>query len=190
MIGRTLLAATAVLAIGLSGQASAQAPTCDDLEWAAAVKAEYPDVEQSCQGVYEQGGKLYAKVSIEVLRVRGNRVTFRTLHTDGSKGPSHSVQVPTTWRADIAGRKYRASELVRGQELNVYMPQDRFAFATHDSGGSADDSDVTIMVEETVMIEDAVAMPTTASPLFLIGLGGGGLLAFGGLLTAIRRRRS
>ena len=41
------------------------------------------------------------------------------------------------------------------------------------------------------MIEDEVVeMPTTASPLFLVGLAGGAFLALGGLLSGIRRRLS
>ena len=69
---------------------------------------------------------------------------------------------------------------MRGQQLNVYLPQDRFALAVHDEDG-LDDVDL-------VVIEEEVAMPTTASPLFLIGAAGGALLALGGALTGLRRR--
>ena len=40
------------------------------------------------------------------------------------------------------------------------------------------------------VIEEAVAMPTTASPLFLLGAAGGAFLALGGLLSGLRRRLS
>ena len=82
-----------------------------------------PDIGQSCQSVYEKGGALYAKVVIEVVRVRGNRMTFRPVHTDGTMGDSRSVQLDSSWRADIGGRSYRASDLMRGQQLNTYIPQ-------------------------------------------------------------------
>ena len=48
-------------------------------------------------------------------------------------------------------------------------------------------------VNEIVVVEDVVEvteMPTTASPLFLVGMAGGGFLALGGLLSAFRRRRA
>ena len=86
-----------------------------------------------------------------------------------------------SWRANINGRLYRANDLQRGQQLNVYLPEDRFALAIAD-----DDAEVV----EMMPIEEAVAMPTTASPLFLVGLAGGGLLALGGLLVSLRRRRA
>jgi hypothetical protein len=102
-------------------------------------------------------------------------MTFRPLHIDGTKGDSRSVTLDSSWRAKIAGREYRASDLMRGQSLNVYLPEDRFALAIEDS-------------DDFMVIEEATEMPTTASPLFLVGLAGGAFLALGGLLSGIRRR--
>ncbi|MEP4485071.1 MAG: hypothetical protein ABJ013_05550 [Halioglobus sp.] len=188
-----------VLAMGMAlslsaGQAFAQntssegmdigTPTsCADLNWSAEVLAANPDIAMSCQAVYEKDGQLYAKASIEIIRVRGNRMTFRTMHTDGSKGDSRSITLPSTWRAEIGGRSYRASDLMRGQQLNVYLPEDRFALAVEDTDG-VDTADV-VVIEEA-----AVEMPSTASPLFLIGLAGGAFIALGGLLSGVRRRLS
>jgi len=164
-----------------TGKVQSSTVTCADLNWSAEVLAVNPDIGAMCQTVYEKNGKLYAKTSIEVVRVRGNTMTFRPIHLDGTKGDSRSVTLDSAWRAKIAGREYRASDLMRGQELNVYVPEDRFALAVEDD--SLDDSDF-------MVIEDATEMPTTASPLFLIGLAGGGFLALGGLLSGIRRRLS
>lgn len=182
-----------VLAVGMAlsvsaGSLMAQTATessvaCADLNWSAEVLAMNPDIAQSCQTVYEKGGELYAKVTVEVVRVRGNRMTFRPLHTDGSMGDSRSIQLDSAWRADIGGRSYRASDLMRGQQLNVYMPQDRFALAVEDADGP-DAADLIVIEEEVV------EMPTTASPLFLIGAVGGAFLALGGMLSGIRRRFS
>ena len=162
-----------------TGKVQSSTVTCADLNWSADVLAANPDIAAMCQTVYEKDGRLFAKTSIEVVRVRGNTMTFRPLHVDGTKGDSRSVTLAPSWRAKIAGREYRASDLSRGQNLNVYLPEDRFALAIEDE-----------VLEETdfVMIEDATEMPTTASPLFLIGLVGGAFLALGGLLSGIRRR--
>jgi hypothetical protein len=155
--------------------------TCADLNWSAEVLAANPDIGESCQAVYERDGVLYAKASIEVVRVRGNRMTFRPLHTDGTLGDSRSVQLDSAWRAEIGGRSYRASDLMRGQQLNVYLPEDRFALAVSDADG-LDEADLIVIEEEVV------EMPTTASPLFLIGAVGAGFLALGGMLSGLRRR--
>jgi hypothetical protein len=181
------------MALSLSmGQAMAQnestegmdigTPTsCADLNWSADMLAANPDIAKTCQAVYEKDGKLFAKATIEVVRVRGNRMTFRTLHTDGGKGDSRSISVDNAWRAEIGGRSYRASDLMRGQQLNVYIPEDRFALVVEDADGP-DEMDMVVIEEEVV------EMPTTASPLFLIGLAGGAFIALGGLLSGLRRR--
>ena len=164
-----------------TGKVQSTTVTCADLNWSAEVLAANPDVAAMCQTVYEKDGKLFAKTSIEVVRVRGNTMTFRPLHIDGTKGDSRSVTLDSSWRAQIAGREYRASDLMRGQNLNVYLPEDRFALAIEDE--ELDDADF-------MVIEDATEMPTTASPLFLVGLAGGAFLALGGMLSSIRRRLS
>ncbi len=178
------LAAAMGMALSLTmGQnALAQTPTCADIQWSAEVLANNPDIGMSCRGVYEKDGRMFAKASIEIVRVRGNNLTFRPLHTDGTRGDSRSITVDSSWRAEIGGRNYRASDLMRGQELNIYIPSDRWALIVEDDDGlDGDDEHV---------IEEAVAMPTTASPLFLIGAAGGAFLALGGLLGAVRRRLS
>ena len=181
-----------VVAVGLAlsvsaGSAMAQSGasstvTCADLNWAAEVLAMNPDIAESCQAVYEKNGELYAKATIEVVRVRGNRMTFRPLHTDGTMGDSRSVQLDSAWRAEIAGRSYRASDLMRGQQLNVYLPQDRFALAVSATTTS------TTRQRRAGAWRPRCRLPTTASPLFLIGAVGAGFLALGGMLTGLRRR--
>ena len=160
-----------------TGKVQSTTVTCADLNWSAEVLAANPDIAAMCQTVYEKDGRLFAKTSIEVVRVRGNTMTFRPLHLDDTKGDSRSVTLDSSWRAKIAGREYRASDLMRGQNLNVYLPEDRFALAIEDS-------------DDFMVIEEATEMPTTASPLFLVGLAGGAFLALGGMLSSIRRRLS
>lgn len=111
-------------------------PSCETLRWSEAVHRAYPDVEEICEGVYQKDGRLYARASIEVVRTAGNRMTIRTLHTDGSPGHQRSMRVPPDWRAHIDGRDYRAGELVPGQRLTVYIPEDRFTLLLEDGAGN------------------------------------------------------
>tara|TARA_R110002110_G_scaffold406421_1_gene626263 strand:- start:64189 stop:64722 length:534 start_codon:yes stop_codon:yes gene_type:complete len=157
------------------------AVTCADLNWSAEVLAANPDIGQACETVYEKDGKLYAKTSVEVVRVRGDRMTFRLLHTDGTKSESRSITLKPSWRATIEGRQYRASDLSRGQVLDVFLPEDRFALAIGE--------DEIYITEIIIIEEEVIEMPTTASPLFLLGLAGGSLLALGGMFSALRRRK-
>ncbi|EED31629.1 LPXTG-motif cell wall anchor domain protein [gamma proteobacterium NOR5-3] len=176
----------AAIAIAMSAQSWAQdaAPGCDDLVWSAQVLAANPDIALSCKGVYVRNNQLYAKVTIELTRVRGNRITFRPEHTDGSQGARRSIRVSNSWRADIDGREYRAAELSPGQKLSVYIPEDRFALAVDDGDFDGDEELIRIEEEATV-----VAMPKTASSVYATLAAGLAFLGLGVIMTTRRRLR-
>jgi LPXTG-motif cell wall-anchored protein len=183
---KLLFASTLTLAMSTPAFAQSDAPTCGDLVWSAQVLAANPDIAESCQGVYERGGQLYAKVSIELQRVRGNRLTFRPKHMDGSMGSPRSIVVDNAWRATIDGREYRARDLLAGQELSVYIPEDRFALAVADDMLAEDAEIELIGIEEAMTV---TAMPTTASNLYTVLAGGLAFLGLGAFLTRRRKAR-
>ncbi len=125
------------LALAAAGAAAADQPRgaveCTDLKWSAEVLAANPDIASACRGVYEKDGILYAKATIEVVRVLGTTLRFRTLLTDGKLGKRRSVTLDSKWRVAIDGREYRLSDLSEGQRLNIYLPEDRFALTVLDS---------------------------------------------------------
>lgn len=100
---------------------------CEDLHWSAEVLAVNPDIAMACQAVFEKDGILYARATIEVISVHGSSLRFRTLLNDGRLGERRSVTLSSDWTVKIAGRHYGASDLVKGQRLNIYLPEDRFA---------------------------------------------------------------
>jgi hypothetical protein len=131
MIAKGLRLSALVLAVTVGGQASAETPQgaveCADLHWSAEVLAANPDIAFACRGIYEKDGILYAKASIEVVRVTGNRMRFRTLLTNGTKGAPRSVTLDSGWRVNMSGKEYRLMDLAAGQQLDVFLPEDRFA---------------------------------------------------------------
>jgi len=171
----------AVFGLSIASQALAQDElTCDDIEWSSVVTDEYPNIANACDAVVEKDGKMYARVEVEVLRQRGNTLTFKVLNNDGTSGGSYTQNVGTAWRATIGGQKMRARDLIRGQRMNVYMPHDRWAVIHIDEDGP----DIADAVELTA----APMLPKTASPLPLFGLFGAALLALGAGFGAVRRR--
>ena len=133
MMGRGI--AVTGLALLLAGSVAAAedrprgAVRCEDLKWAPQVLVANPDIELACQGVYEKDGVLYAKATIEVVRAVGNTLKFRTVRNDGSLGKRLSVTLGSQWRVKLDGRDYRLSELVAGQRLDIFLPEDRFALS-------------------------------------------------------------
>jgi len=125
---RVLLCAVALKGAAVSAQAQLQpAPDCADLRWSADVRAANPDIDRICRGVYQREGKLYAKASIEVVKVQGTRLYFRPVYTDNSLGETRSINMDSSFRASIGGKLYTVGELPHGQQLNVYLSEDRFA---------------------------------------------------------------
>ena len=165
----------------LSGQSAlAQDPTCADIEWSSMVTDEYPSIADACDSVQMKNGKLFARIEVEIQRVRGRTLTFKIINNDGSTGGNYTTTVDTGWRAKIAGETYRPNELFRGQRLNVYMPHDRWAVIVEDDDGP-DEADA-------VAIVAAPMLPKTASALPLFGLLGAGFLSLAAGLGVIRRR--
>jgi len=140
MIGKLVSTTVVNLAVMAPGPAVAEKPRgavrCADLQWSAQVLAVNPDIALACQGVYEKDGILYAKATIEVVKVVGNTLRFRTRLTDGSLGKRRSVTLDSQWRVNIGGREYRLTDLVEGQQLDIFLPQDRFALSVIGSNDS------------------------------------------------------
>jgi len=176
--------ATAALLVGLPATAQDEL-ACEDLEWSAMVTDQYPNIANACDAVVQKNGKLYARVKVELQRVRGRTLTFKVINNDGSSGGIYTQTVNTSWRANIGGQSYRPEELYRGQSLNVYIPHDRWAVIHEDVAGVGP---AEAQIEEPAPVVEAAVLPKTASPLFLIGLLGAGLLALGAALGLARRR--
>ncbi|MEP5764556.1 MAG: LPXTG cell wall anchor domain-containing protein [Halieaceae bacterium] len=171
----------AIAGLSLGQQALAQDElTCADIEWSSVVTDQYPNIANACDAVMEKNGRMYARVEVQVQRVRGNTITFKVLNNDGSSGGSYTQNVGMSWRAKIGGQSYRASELMRGQKLNVYMPHDRWAVIHVDADGPD--------IADAVPLVSAPMLPKTASQLPLIGMLGACLLVLGAGLGVIRRR--
>ncbi len=140
MIYKRVGAACMALFLSCSLAAVADRPRgaveCADLKWSAEVLAANPDIAYACRGVFEKDGILYAKATIEVVRIQGNTLRFRTLLTDGTLGKRRSVTLDSQWRVKIDGREYRLSELSEGQRMNIYLPEDRFALTVLGGNGA------------------------------------------------------
>jgi hypothetical protein len=190
----SLLAALFAANVQFAAAQEAAVPTCQDLEFAQQVLDVLPEANSACLGVIEQNGKLYAEFKAEIVRVSGGEVRAKLIRADGSLTEIHGFRPESDARVSIGGRSYRYNQLSRGQQLNVYMPPDRFEVAIAD-----DDDHKTPYVEMITVVvlyrpepESATmaALPATAGLLPLIGLVGGLLTALGGGMVLIRRKLS
>ena len=175
------IAGLCLLPLAQQGVAQDRESGCSDIDWKSVVTDQFPSVADACDAVVTKNGKLFARIEVELLRVSNRTLTFRILNNDGSSGGTYTQTVDTDWRASIGGRSYRPRDLSRGQQLNVYLPGDRWVVIP-------EMEDATPAVAMAVTPARAPMLPQTASALPLIGLLGAALLALATGLAWIRRR--
>lgn len=173
--------ALVLAAISLAQAASAQETTalsCDDFKPTPEALARFANLKGACEGIVDRDGELYAKFTAVVRRAVGNNVTLYLPATEHT----FKVQADSSQRALIGGRKTRVRDLVRGQEIHIYLSVSQFA--------KPDIEEVAFITEENMIvdieIERVPALPTTAS--IWPTLAGAGLSLMG-IGYALRRRR-
>ncbi len=169
----------------IGGTATAQEVTCADLKWGDWV-AERPYIENSCAGVVEKGGVRYAKFNAQMNRLLNNGdVSLRIVAPDGS-WEVDTFRPPRDFLVETDGGAVSFSDVPSGKDIRIYVPEGRFSIV---SIPEADEPVIeAVVVEEVIIVEEEPEMPTTASPLPLIGLAGGLFVVLGGLVGAMRRR--
>jgi LPXTG-motif cell wall-anchored protein len=166
----------------------ASALTCDEVVLSSEITSKYADAQNACIEVIERDGETFVKMNVELARNgTHDKLTFKFINPDGSYGPMHSVAVGPDWRTRIQGRNFRSRELVRGQQMSVYLPSDRWE--AHVAA-----SDIVVETFTLVVITAAepepMVLPSTASNMPLFALFGGLALFGAGLIRVMRRQAS
>lgn len=168
-------------ALFAGANASAQEMTalsCNDFRPTNEAIERFPDLLGACEGIVERDGELYAKFRAVVRRVWGNNVT---LYLPATK-KTFTAKPDSEARVLIEGRKTRVRDLVRGQEIRIYLAVNEFAKPDIQEVAFVTEQDVVV----DVVIEEVPALPTTASPWPAVAAGGLMLL---GIAYLMRRRR-
>lgn len=168
----------AVLATAYADAQESSALSCDDFVATQEALERFPNLAGACEGIAEVNGELYGKFTAVVRRVWGNKLTMYLPATDRT-----FTTVPdSSMRVLVDNRKVRPKDLVRGQEVHIYLSVDQFAKPDIEEVAFVTEEDVVI----DVIVEEVVALPTTASPWPAV-FGAGLFLLGGGYL--LRRRR-
>lgn len=197
------LAAAVVLAASASLSAqtrtdrafTATGTSCEEVNWSREVLQRAPNIAEACQEVMQRDGKYYVKFQGEVERVT-NRGRELTVAFKG--GDTITLNPPENMTVIMNDRPRPVSALRPGDQLNFYVPEDRFTarFAAEDASPAAQ-PDVAIApappqrvaaAEPPEETPPAAELPETAGALPTIGLAGLLLAALGATLTVIRRR--
>jgi hypothetical protein len=187
-------------------RARIQTASCTEVNWAKDLLDQYPRIAEGCQEVVLADGVKWARFKADFVRSdsRDNTVTLNFENRQGRPMGNLVLQPATTQRVSINGREYRFSELARGQELNLYVPEGMFAVAIEPGApreqlaqivrqpaspaqANPAQSQLLAQGDRAPASSSTRRLPATAGPLPLLAVGG--LMSLlGGLGLAIRRR--
>jgi hypothetical protein len=165
--------------------------SCRDITFTGPVAREFPNARDACLGVETREGRPFAHFQARITNVRGNTVGAEFKLPDGTYGRPISFTPDPGSRVRIAGRSYRWNELSRGQELDVWLPPDRWEVvvpADPEQSFAAAPTVAAFAISEPAPALAANTLPRTASVLPLVGVLGGLLTALGFAVAGIRRR--
>ena len=194
MMKRNIVGCAGVLlALSWTQSAFAQQPSCNDLTFTGPVAREFPDARRACLDVVQRDGKDFAHFQARIRNVRGGTVEAEFRMPDGTYSRPITVTPDPSARVRIEGRNYRWSELSRGQELDVWLPPDRWEIVVPEDPQqqfAAAPAIAVFVISEPTTTLAANTLPRTASPVPLMGVLGALLAALGLGVAAIRRRFS
>ena len=186
-IGTTSIAAA--LLVAFWSPTSFGQGNCGDIVFSEAITSQFPNVRNACLGVVTRDGRQFAHFQARIRSVRGNQVEAEFKQPDGTWGRPVAFSPESDARARVAGRSYRYRDLSRGQELDVYLPPDRWAIAVQTDEAAFETARAITFTALTEPSAQVAALPSTASPLPLLALIGALLAAFGaGVVAPLRRR--
>jgi hypothetical protein len=187
-IVKIMIAGLGLLAFSALAQDPATSPavptemSCDDFTPTTEAQRRFAELEGACEAIVDRGGKLFAKTTAIVRRVTAGSVRLYP------PPPDHTFTVrPGNDNYVLAdGVKTRPRDLVRGQEIRIYISVEEFGQPVIDEIALVTEVNEIVEIE----VEVVAALPTTASELPALGLAGGLLLLGAGLIRRVRTRSS
>lgn len=116
----------AIALVVLWSQAGLTQGGCGEVQFSDEINQRFPKARDACIEIVERDGKPYAHFQAEIVSVRGDTVQAQFKAPDGTRSRTIAFTPPSDARVQIAGRSYRYSELTSGQELDVWLPPDRW----------------------------------------------------------------
>ena len=163
-------AMTVLLALLWSSSGVAQG-NCGNIQFTTDISSRFPNAANACLDVVQREGKDYAHFQARIVSVSGSRVEAEFKLPNGEYGRTVAFTPPGNSRVRIGGSTYRYSDLSRGQELDVYLPPDRWELVSE--------------VPLTEPTETFAALPSTASSLPWLAVFGVAFLGIGVLAAGI-----
>lgn len=167
--------------------------TCEEIEWNAQMKAQYPNIIDACQEAVVVDGKTWARFSASFEEVAENgEVRFQIRNRYSGNLGEVTIEPAPGQVAYINERRTPFEELTRGQRVNLYVPEGHYGFASLPGAPMNQVAQVRTRGDsQRVRPDDAdqllAQLPATAGPLPWLAVGSV-LSLLGGIGVGLRRR--
>jgi hypothetical protein len=183
----SIIGVTAVLG-GVA--APALAADCAAAQFSQAVLDRFPNIRMVCSEIIEKDGQQYAVVKGDLVRTGSNAVYMKFKLADGTKSDTRKIETKPDFRVKIDGKPVSVRNLAVGQELTAYVKVSDPVIALEPAVASDPIDAYPIEEAGPAMAANTAEMPRTASPMPAVAGLGALLLAFAGMLTFLRIRRT
>jgi hypothetical protein len=159
---------------------------CGAVNFTGPVAQQFPQARDACVEMVTKNGQQFAHFKAQIQGVSGNQVRTRFKLPNGQYSDTYAFTPQPGARVNINGTKYRFNELSKGQDLDVYLPPNRWEFDVPETENFAAAAPAEV-VRVTTITRAAPTLPKTASSVPLVGVLSVVLLALGTGLALIRR---
>ena len=164
--------------------------SCEKVNWNPDLMSQFPWIKAGCQEVIDVNGVKWARFNADFVRQnRDGTVVFDFKDSNNKDMGRVTLQPGERQRLMIEGQSYRFADLVRGQNLHLYVPENMYAIATEPGEPREELAEIVVPTEkaEVAQVETAPAatasqLPRTSGSLPLILLAGLASLVLGGLM--------
>jgi hypothetical protein len=114
---------------------SQQLSCIKDITYSQEFLAKYPSAPSACQQVVEANGHKWARFTGKTESVRNGRATFAFSDTYGNPVTHLTFAFTPDAQINMDGRPTMVSSLKKGDEITLWVPENRFGFYAQPGAG-------------------------------------------------------
>ena len=124
-----LLALVATPLVAVAAEEKKETLSCvTGITYSQEFLATYPKAPAACREIVVKDGKKWIHFVGEVTGVKGNEVSVSFKNVAGDSLGEVTFAPPAEAQLKMEGKMVKYSSLQRGQDLDFYMPEDRYKF--------------------------------------------------------------
>jgi hypothetical protein len=102
--------------------------SCKDVTYSEEFLAHYPKAGAACREVTMKDGEKWVRFEADVTKVKGDQVTANIVDNYNNTVSTLTVKAAADARVMVDGKETKYSQLVKGDKLDVWLPESKLGF--------------------------------------------------------------